>query len=93
MWLPQNRLAVVGSFAGLRQLQLCQLHADEALSRLLERLTSLQVQYPILVWQLLVVAVAQHVPHGCSGWAWALLTLLHVWCPSLTPQSRLPSPP
>lgn len=38
----QNRLASVLSFGSLRQLQLGQMHADDTLTRVLERVTSLQ---------------------------------------------------
>ncbi len=41
--LPQGRLRAIGAFANLKHLQLREMYADEALSALLERLTSLQV--------------------------------------------------
>lgn len=42
--LLQNRLGALRSFAHLRQLQLCQVYADDALTRLLQGLTDLQVR-------------------------------------------------
>ena len=80
MFSLQNRLGALRSFAHLRQLQLCQVYADDALTRLLQQLTDLQVRISLTLsvaglsalW--LLQSVSQHnlcaqtheAPHYCA---------------------------
>lgn len=63
--LPQGRLHAIGVFANLKHLQLREVYADEALTALLERLTSLQVAVVAMCNE---KATRSIILQACTAW-------------------------